>query len=1115
MDCLDLLSLLKTNSNKLKNVKVYGRATREIKAPKALSPGVLVSECYTCIQVDILAINISKSGDIQEKFNLHNSDGIYFVNASMSCFVKRGITFNEWYCFEGDLSLSQRTSSPVIAMYSFVKQPAQSSSKWAIKATKVGTISLSDFDTSGRVYDYLMKSDQLNTVLLPEEVMEFTKCLVDEPDTIIGSSVLSNFQLNNAVEDKSVLESELPSGVCYNEPVQNSEVNRSDILTMNENVRVLSDACDIAYRRRMAYIADLRKRFPLVSNRPSSFICKLFKHIQDSLTSKGNTYAFTGNALLKEYMDSCSFEASSKYMGITVSKYILGIIDEVFDYCLYRKEVTADGKCLRFIKNYFAHPEVVYAGLLSKILGVSWDSLMSLVYSCSKYDISFSKLVNGNPYALVLFSDSFSFTSAEYIAMCLGLSTNPSLSKDRNIGIIYQILSGDTTNSTCFSEYSLSKRQMGITLSRAKYDKLVSFGTYLSQKTQDNIRAYLDVVNADESWKYTGVVWTRLNYSNFYVSTPCGFDFTTALSDFLNAGLGVKFELNNRDWIALARTAEKEVFVYTKVYELMATAPDVKYDDKNKIDALIAEYEENEGIQLESRQRDAVHLISKNVSVITGAAGSGKTTVLKCIVYVIENYNRDASKANKGVSAEGELPVIQFAAPTGKAAKRLQEVIKRDVRTEHSMFMVREDLDPFSKDTSVVVRDVDWYIFDEQSMVTLDLMYQVLMRVGSSRVIFAGDVCQTPPIGKGTPFKNFLAFLPCVTLNVPKRSAEKSGITYNANIINNRSDISTWENLKVTDDFKLHECSDEEIPDVVSTLCKYYINQASDKDLAYLRRTFGENLDTALVQFNPPLTPDDIQVVSPLSKPAYSWGSQTLNRHLQKVFNPKGKAFSVTTAYSKLGTEYRIGDRVIHTSNNYGVRWYKRYTKSGEFTEAWGYGIVNGEVGKIVDIIPAENCIFHDPDYPKPDNYTPSSRPLREDSTHCGKDCYFIVVEYCDFNQDMNYYVLYHVKQVYNADIPSTLSQYTGVDMESLQLFYCGTVHKMQGSQSRLVICVLGSGNFGKFITRNIVYTQASRAVDGEYFIGSVSNRRSSQLSVARTIVADDSVVTIGGLLCK
>mgnify|MGYP002544347875 FL=1 len=370
---------------------------------------------------------------------------------------------------------------------------------------------------------------------------------------------------------------------------------------------------------------------------------------------------------------------------------------------------------------------------------------------------------------------------------------------------------------------------------------------------------------------------------------------------------------------------------------------------------------------------------------------------------------------------------------------------------------------------------------------------------------------QKPPAGQPVWrffVKNLLRFLPCVFLNVSKRAVDGSHITANSNYINECSDASNWHDLESEDDFFLLPCKEQDIQRVTYNLCAYYLGKPVNVD--YIKKYLGISKLPEI----PDLTPDDIQVVSPLQKANYSWGSTKLNEILQPLFNPEKnihKKFLNQLTQAIPGHKFTIGDRVIHTdANMYAMQWYSSY-KYGELQKIYGSGICNGDVGKIVDILKADDCMILDEVEEKPDDFEYGN--LRDDTTWHGDDAYFIVVEYFDYMSSRNYYILYRATfnpRVQSNEVGLVL---VGEDLNKLNLFYAGTTHKLQGSQAKLIIFTLGVVNFKGFITRQMLYTMVTRGEDLVFGVGSVGNEQSSMLSQARRDVASVDVKTVGELL--
>ncbi len=504
---------------------------------------------------------------------------------------------------------------------------------------------------------------------------------------------------------------------------------------------------------------------------------------------------------------------------------------------------------------------------------------------------------------------------------------------------------------------------------------------------------------------------------------------------------------------------------------------------------------------METEQRQAVHLLKYKAACVAGSAGSGKTTTSNCFTYVLDKLER------------GNVD-FKYATPTGKAAKRLQEVVKKPVKTMCSMFKTFKETESlFDVDDETEEGYNSIYIFDENAMVTIDLLYSCLLKIKNSRIYLFGDFHQLPPIGKGLPFKNLLRILPCQFLTVSKRAAEGSGITLNSNYINEYSDSNAWRNLESSDDFVIAPCNEQDMVKLTVDIVKYYLNDRASIDETELCRRLG----VVKMPEIRGLTADDIQVVTPLAKNTYAWGANKLNELLQPVFN-KNKHRSDICFYqtSSKGAKqkYIIGDRVIHTNRNmYSMQWYADIDfKTGECKKRYGFGINNGDVGKIVGFIKAVDCSFSDETDTIPDNFQYPEH-LRDDSTFMDISGYFLVVKYYDYLSDSDFYILYRCKE--NTDVSDAEGLVLkGEDFSMLNLFYAGTCHKMQGSQARLIIAPLGTVNFTGFITRNMMYTVYTRASDCVITLGSVDNSSTSMLTRARKVVSEINVFTVGEYIC-
>lgn len=514
------------------------------------------------------------------------------------------------------------------------------------------------------------------------------------------------------------------------------------------------------------------------------------------------------------------------------------------------------------------------------------------------------------------------------------------------------------------------------------------------------------------------------------------------------------------DKYILTSQAEKEIYLYKKLWSLGSQMTGISDE---RIQRSVQEFEDSKGFTLEALQRDGIGLVKYKAGVLSGCAGSGKTTVSEGITKCLED----------GFAELGREVDIYYAAPTGKAARRLAEVVGRPVKTLHSLlkigvggkagYLSDEGVtvqSPFTLDGGKEVV----FIFDEMAMTNINLLYDVVVRIPeNANVYFLGDIKQLKPIGKGIPFKDILGYLPAVELGVSKRAAAGSGINYNCDLINNHSQRLGIHPIEERDDFQLIEATDAKIPEAIERLVK---------DLLLKHRE------------------SDIQIVTPYAgregKNARRWAATPLNARLQPIFNHK--EVILTVGYSaESGLSFRRDDRVIHVNNN---KWnYKRYIRDREmFTEVETLGVANGEVGRITGYIHSKDVYIKELD--RGADYK-GVNP-RSDVDAVDKNTWFVTVDFYDPDIEQDITVLYHVKEKKIGVTEARGKEFYTGDLENLELAYALTTHKMQGSQSPIVIIPLSSGDNTDFVNRNMVYTAISRAQKHVVLVGDVKGAYST-----------------------
>ncbi len=316
------------------------------------------------------------------------------------------------------------------------------------------------------------------------------------------------------------------------------------------------------------------------------------------------------------------------------------------------------------------------------------------------------------------------------------------------------------------------------------------------------------------------------------------------------------------------------------------------------------------GIKFESLQREAIFEAFKSgVLVLTGGPGTGKTTTLNAIIKLFENRNL----------------VIELAAPTGRAAKRMTELTGKKAKTIHRLLQVewgRDDKREFARNEKNPL-ECDVIIIDEASMIDSLLFNDLLKALRQScRIILVGDYNQLPSISAGNVLSDILSanIFPSITLKKVFRQAANSKIIANAHaIINNEpADFS----CKTSDCFFIRQENSVSAHDTVLELVTKRLPNAYN--------------------INPM---QDIQLICPSR--IGEVGTVNLNNSLQEILNPVKKG---EPQVNFKGFSLRNGDRVMQIKNNYDLQYQK---DDGGF----GTGVFNGDVGYVTDVDIRNNII--------------------------------------------------------------------------------------------------------------------------------------------------------------
>lgn len=300
--------------------------------------------------------------------------------------------------------------------------------------------------------------------------------------------------------------------------------------------------------------------------------------------------------------------------------------------------------------------------------------------------------------------------------------------------------------------------------------------------------------------------------------------------------------------------------------------------DKTYIDTLIDVVELQKNIVYTDVQKDAIRTaLTHKVTVITGGPGTGKTTIIDGLIEVYRMYHH-----LKEIGPQ-LYQKVALLAPTGRAAKRIKEILGLEASTIHRHLGFGYD-GLFSYDQSHPLPQ-ELIVVDEASMIDIYLAHQLFQAIlPTSQVVIVGDVDQLPSVGPGQVLYDIIASnqVSVVRLNQIHRQARDSQIVTLARKVNEQN-LEMVDLESINDVYLYHA-----YPNRIHQIIVKQVQGALDQGYSMI---------------------DDIQILAPMYRG--DLGIDKLNQVLQQAFNPNPEDF--ITYGDKV---YAKGDKVIQLVND-------------------------------------------------------------------------------------------------------------------------------------------------------------------------------------------------------
>lgn len=468
-------------------------------------------------------------------------------------------------------------------------------------------------------------------------------------------------------------------------------------------------------------------------------------------------------------------------------------------------------------------------------------------------------------------------------------------------------------------------------------------------------------------------------------------------------------------------------------------------------------------IVLNEKQKAAAELAYQGKSfVLTGAAGSGKTTTQRAVAEALYRSGKLKECHFKGYTATKEKirvygPSIAFCAYTRRAAFNLQKAIFKseemakvfanNVMTVHLLLEYEPETyyDPLAqkekmrfipKRTANNPLEITHLVIEESSMLSIDLWEKLFDALPTGvQIIFIGDINQLqPPFGPSI-LNYALIQLPVIELTEVYRN---QGI-----VLENAHHILKGESIVESKDY-------------VIVRGKQPVQQPQSKVAPAIARTLEMMMDTIGDDGYPEYDPDDCILLTPYN--VQDCGSDSLNNHIAQFMGARRKAV-VYEIIAGIHKRYlAVGDKVMfNRRDGVIVDIYRNASYSGKVTQLAGSDLTRfgGRIVGAADVQEMLEAEVHSNEKMLTQDY--SAFDLESEEIERKQQAsHIVVVQYEDESKE----------EISSAGDFST---------NNLSLGYALTVHKAQGSEWRKVFIVLHRDQ-AVALHRELLYTAATRA---------------------------------------